>query len=336
MALVSYAKTCIFSIKYIGIIKQMNKNPSISFIICTYNRASYLDDTLKSLLDFSSPEFNYELIVIDNNSTDETAGVTEKYQSIAAQKGTELHYYKETKQGLSYARNRGIREAGAKNVVFFDDDIRATQSLIPSWCTFFEQNPDAIAAGGKIHVQFDAPRPEWMSHFLLPLLGHHDLGNRQKKYPSGKYPFGGNMGFQKSIFDRTGLFNTELGRKGNQLNAAEEKELFQRVRELSEPIYYLPNAFLYHRVDSERLTIEFIRKQALGLGRSMKLQMQNSSPARYIKTWFIEIGKFFATFPIGLTYVIMLQTAKAKLLFLFRFWIWKGYRKGLDKKADND
>ena len=110
----------------------MNKNPSVSFIICTYNRASYLDDTLRSLLDFSSPEFDYEFIVIDNNSTDNTAGVAEKFRTIAAQNGTKLHYFKETKQGLSYARNRGIREAGAKNVVFFDDDIRATQSLIPS------------------------------------------------------------------------------------------------------------------------------------------------------------------------------------------------------------
>lgn len=310
----------------------MNKNPSVSFIICTYNRASYLGDTLRSLLDFHTTDYHYEIIVIDNNSSDDTAGVSQKYRTIASQKGLKLHYHKETKQGLSFARNRGIRESAAKNVVFFDDDIRATKSLIPAWCAFFDQYPEATAAGGKIHVQFDAPRPDWMSHFLLPLLGHHDLGNRQKEYPVGKYPFGGNMGFRKSIFDKVGLFNTELGRKGNQLNAAEEKELFQRIRGLSNPIHYLPYAFLYHRVDSKRLTIDFIRKQALGLGRSMKLQLKNSVPTRYYKNWFVEIGKFIATLPIGLAYTLMLQTSKAKLLFRFRFWIWEGYRKGLNNE----
>jgi len=307
----------------------MNKYPEVSFIICTYNRASYLEDTLSSLLEFGSKDFEYEFVVIDNNSTDNTARIADKYRTLASRKGVEMNYYKETEQGLSYARNRGIREAKAKNVVFFDDDIRATKSLIPSWCTFFRQNPEAAAAGGKIHVQFDAPRPEWMSHFLLPLLGHHDLGNSRREYPPNKYPFGGNMGFQKSIFDRVGLFNTDLGRKGTQLNAAEEKDLFQRLRNHSLPIYYLPDAFLFHRVDRDRLDVQFIKKQALGLGRSMKLQLQDTSFSRFLKNWFLELGKLLATFPIGMGYLFMLQAAKARLLFRFRFWIWEGYRKGL-------
>ncbi len=307
----------------------MNKKPSVSFIICTYNRASYLEDTLSSLLEFSNPDFAYEFVVIDNNSKDHTAQVVKGYREVAVSKGTELNFFKETKQGLSHARNRGIREANAECLVFFDDDIRATKSLIPSWCTFFKQHPEALAAGGKIHIQFDAPRPEWMSYFLLPLLGHHDLGNRQKKYPPNKYPFGGNMGFRESVFEKTGLFNTDLGRKGNELNAAEEKELFQRMRELSAPIHYLPDAFLYHRVDSARLTTDYVRKQAMGLGKSMKLQLQEASFFSFIKNWIIECGKWIATLPIGLGYVLILQVKKAKLLFLFRWWILKGYRQGI-------
>ncbi len=327
--MVSNAKTCIFSIKYIGIIKQMNKNPEVSFIICTYNRAGYLDDTLNSLLKFGSTDFEYEFVVIDNNSTDETERVANKYRNLASANDQEIKYFKETNQGLSHARNRGIREAEAKNVVFFDDDIRATKSLIPSWCTFFRQHSESAAGGGKIHVQFDAPRPKWMSHFLLPLLGHHDLGGSQKEYPPNKYPFGGNMGFRKSVFDKVGLFNTELGRKGKQLKAAEEKELFRRMRNLSMTICYLPDAFLFHRVDSERLTIDFIRKQALGLGSSMRMQLRDASLSGYMKNWLLEFGKLLATVPIGIGYLFLLQPAKASLLFRFRFWIWKGYRSGL-------
>jgi GT2 family glycosyltransferase len=165
-----------------------------------------------------------------------------------------------------------------------------------------------------------------MSYFLLPLLGHHDLGDTPKKYPPNKYPFGGNMGFRKSLFEKTGLFNTDLGRKGKELNAAEEKELFMRIRKLSTPIYYLPNAFLYHRVDSSRLTVDFIRKQAMGLGRSMKLQLQDSTFTTFLKTWMIEAGKFLATIPIALGYILGLKSAKAKMLFRFRRWIWTGYK----------
>lgn len=302
----------------------MDVKPLVSFIICTYNRAGYLDDTLQSLLqtDYASP---YEFLVVDNNSTDNTHEVVEAYQNNIHLQGATLRYVKEHSRGLSHARNRAIKEARADHLVFFDDDIIATPTLIPAWCSFFEEHPIAVAAGGKIHVQFDAPRPEWMPHFLLPLLGHHDLGNKQRKYPANKYPFGGNMGFRKSVFDETGLFNTDLGRKGKELNAAEEKELFQRIREHSGTIMYLPEAFLYHRVDSGRLTIDFIRGQALGLGQSMKLRMQNVSLLGWIKNWGAELAKLLATFPIGMGYLLLLQRTKAKLLFQFRFWIWQGY-----------
>lgn len=303
----------------------MKQKPSVSFIICTYNRASYLDDTLRSLLEFNYPGLLYEFVIIDNNSTDRTPEVINRYREIASQKGVPFRSFKESSQGLSHARNRGIKEAEADSVVFFDDDIRATKSLIPAWCSYFERNTNALAAGGKIHVQFDAPRPDWMSYFLLPLLGHHDLGKSEKEYPPGKYPFGGNMGFKKSVFVKAGVFNTELGRKGKNLNAAEEKELFQRIRKLSASIHYLPDAFLYHRVDENRLTKEYIRKQALGIGKVMRIQMKNASLSVVIKSWGIEIGKFLASLLLAVAYFIILKPEKATFLIRFRRWIWKGY-----------
>ena len=314
----------------------MNRLPEVSFIICTYNRSSYLRDSLQSLLVHGSTDFDYEIVVIDNNSTDETPKVIEEMMRQAGQKGCSLRSFRETRQGLSHARNRGITESRSENLVFFDDDIRATASLIPAWCTFFAEYPKAEAAGGRIHVQFDAPRPDWMSHFLLPLLGHHDLGDKPKKYPSGKYPFGGNMGFRKSILERTGYFNTDLGRKGAELNAAEEKELFQRIRSLSVPTHYLPDALLYHRVDESRLSETFIQKQAMGLGRSMKMQLNEASFAAFLKNWLTEVGKWLATFPLAAGYLLMLQAGKGIMLFKFRRWIWKGYRSHRRSKSGED
>lgn len=300
--------------------------PEVTFIICTYNRAQYLDDTLGSLLQHL-PESEFELLVVDNNSDDQTPTVVEKYQNSVNKDGKPIRYIKETKQGLSHARNRGIKESRAPYIVFFDDDIRATKSLMTSWITFFKEHSDVVAAGGKIHVQFDAPRPAWMSHFLLPLLGYHDLGSSAKEYPKNKYPFGGNMGFKKSIFDEVGHFDTDLGRKGESLNAGEEKELFRRIREKYNDIYYIPDAFLYHRVGKKRLTKKYIQKQALGLGESMRLRMKQATTRTWLKNWSQEVIKLLGSIPLALFYLASLNPSKAKMLFTFRWWIWKGYRQ---------
>lgn len=301
----------------------MAEQLTVSFIICTYNRANYLSDTLNSLLKSAPANCSFEILVIDNNSSDETPSVVQKLTESNPE--VELRYIKETQQGLSHARNRGIKESNATFVVFLDDDIIASKSLIPEWLSFFSENPNVLAAGGRIHVQFDDPRPSWMSHFLLPLLGYHDLGNSKKKYPTNKYPFGGNMGFKKSVFEDIGLFDTDLGRKGKSLNAGEEKELFRRLRDRSADIHYLPQAFLHHRVNKKRLTTDYIRKQALGLGQSMKLQMAEATIRQFLANWIQEIGKLLGSIPLGLFYLLGLKPKKANILFRFRWWIWKGY-----------
>jgi glycosyltransferase involved in cell wall biosynthesis len=301
----------------------MTDPAQITFIICTYNRAHYLDDTLKSLIANRPDNQNFELLVVDNNSSDNTADVVQKHQ----QNSEAVRYVKETKQGLSHARNRGIEEADTPYLVFLDDDIQATESLIPGWQSFFADYPEAVAAGGKNHVQFDDPRPPWMSYFLLPLLAYHDLGDTIKKYSSGNYPVGCNMGFRKDIFDQVGLFDTDLGRKGKSLNAGEEKELFKRIRQLDKDVYYLPDAFLYHRVSAERLTIEYIRKQAYGLGLSMRLRLKKATLGQKLATWLTEWGKLLGSIPLGLYYCLRLNPSKAAMLFKFRWWIWKGYIK---------
>lgn len=305
----------------------MTDQPTITFIICTYNRARYLDDTLASLLEHGFSALPCELLVVDNNSTDATPEIVQKHQKSLGKDGKAIHYIKETNQGLSHARNRGIKEAGTPYVVFLDDDILASKSLLTGWHSFFTTHPEAIAAGGKIHVQFDDPRPSWMSHFLLPLLGYHDLGDSIKTYSNASYPFGGNMGFKKSIFSEVGDFHTGLGRKGKSLNAGEEKELFRRLRKRNIDIFYLPDALVYHRVNSDRLTVDYIRKQALGLGQSMRLRLENSSKLKFAGNWISEIGKLLVSIPLALGYLLSFQPAKAGMLFRFRRWIWKGYRE---------
>lgn len=302
----------------------MHYQPKVTFIICTYNRAGYLDDTLHSLQHQSLSDLHVEVLVVDNNSTDHTPKVVQRHQKSYSKDHNPIRYIKESNQGLSHARNRGIAEAKASCIVFLDDDIRAADTLIPAWISFFAGRPEAMAGGGKIHVQFDDPRPDWMSHFLLPLLGHHDLGDSPKEYPNSKYPFGGNMGFRTSVFENVGNFDSDLGRKGKRLTASEEKEFFARLKAKNIAAYYLPEALLYHRVGKQRLTKEYVKRQAVGLGQSIALQVEGN-PTEKLEKWTLEIGKIAATFALFLPYVLSFQPAKALMLLRFRKWIAEGY-----------
>lgn len=304
----------------------MSKEAELSFIICTYNRAGYLDDSISSLLEGSSPKKMIELLVIDNNSADETPERVQQHQKVNHAKNIQIRYVKEINQGLSHARNRGVEEANAPVVVFVDDDIRASKNFINSWIHFFEGQHDVKAAGGKILVQFDDPRPKWMSKFLLPLLGHHDFGDTVKPYGKTDYPFGGNMAFTKEVFDDYGTFNTGLGRIGTDLKASEEKEFFRRLQQNGKNIYYVPEAFLYHRVNSSRLTKDYIRRQAIGLGHSIKFQMKHASGILKASTLAKEIGKWAATFALLIFYSLKFQLSKGVTLIQFRYWILQGLR----------
>lgn len=301
----------------------MSKKPKVSFIISTYNRAEYLKDSLHSLI-HSAMGYPVEILVIDNNSTDSTPDVCTSSKALAKTKDVNFQQVRETEQGLSHARNRGIKEAMADFIIFLDDDIRVPESFVNAWLRFFDLYPEAKAGGGKIHVQFDDPRPEWMSSYLLPLLGHHDHGEAIKPYKSNDYPFGGNMAFKKEVFEEIGYFRTDLGRIGSDLKASEEKELFQRLREANETIYYVPDAFLYHRVNASRLTKEYIRRQAIGLGQSMKLQMKRKSEPKKTLIAAKEIGKWIATAVLFIKYCLKFEASKGATLFQFRNWIREG------------
>lgn len=310
----------------------MDPSPNITFIICTYNRAEYLDDTLHSLMQQPVENVVTELLVINNNSTDNTPGVVAKHRKQVDTTAFRISYFEEAEQGLSYARNRGIREAASNYVVFVDDDVRADQHYIENWINFFENYPNYNAAGGKILVQFDDHKPKWASHYLLSLFGHHDLGKKIREYPGNKYPFGGNMGFRKIIFEQAGLFDTDLGRKGDQLTANEEKDLFNRVKSLGEPILYLPQALLYHRIGPERATKEYIRKQAEGMGKSVARQSKANIQLKLSHT-IKEVFKMAVSLGLFLIYLLGLTPAKGFMLLKFRYWIFKGYTSERKKHA---
>lgn len=301
----------------------MTHTPNLSCIICTYNRADYLAETLQFLVK-NNCTGHVEILIVDNNSTDATRQTADQYIDKSA-KGPVIRYITEKKQGLSFARNRGIREAHAPVLLFLDDDIRVEEDFLESWLSFFKKHPSVLAAGGRIDVQFDDPRPRWLSSYLLPLLGYHNHGYDIKPYPRKSYPFGGNMGIRKEMFDRFGMFDTELGRIGKKLTASEEKEFFNRLKEASVPLMYVPNAMIWHRVNQRRLTKEYIRRQAIGLGQSLAIQVQSRPFSEQFKTIATESAKWCASVMLFLYYTVTFRFSKGWMLIRFRKWIADGF-----------
>ncbi len=293
----------------------------LTVVICTYNRERFLADTLVSMARQTLPPDHWELLLIDNNSSDRTPDIARAF--VAAHPEVRFRYVHEPTQGLSHARNRGIAEAAGDVVVFLDDDIWADAELLAHYAAAFS-DPDLDAAGGRILVRYEGPRPAWMSPWLEPLMGYHDLGPAPRTYPGSKYPGGGNMAMRKAVFGRVGLFNTELGRKGTGLSGNEEKDLFQRLRAMGGTVRYLPNASLYHRIDERRLEPTYFKRQCVGVGTGERVRLQGAGWGAWLGKAAEEGFKTGASLVLASGYLLTGSPVKGAMLLRFRWWVWTG------------
>jgi glycosyltransferase involved in cell wall biosynthesis len=243
----------------------------ISVILCTYDRASTLRDTLASLQGMHVPPLvEWELLVVDNNSSDDTEDVVTAFQ----QKTTfNVRYVFEETQGHSRARNRGIQEAKGEILAFTDDDVTVDPHWLHRIHLAYEQF-DCIGLGGRIVPVWPCDRPAWLAdsgpYQLMKAIVSFDLGDRPRVLRTP--PFGANMSFKKVAFERYGLFRTDLGRKGRDLTGGEDTEFGRRLLRNSEVLIYDPTVLIYHPVEEERLTRAYWQRWYFAYGRtSMRL-----------------------------------------------------------------
>ena len=130
--------------------------PRLSLIVATYNRAEQLLTTLRSVAAQTAPTAEWECVVVDNNSTDDTAARFEEF--LSAHPGLPLRRVSETRQGLSWARNRGIAETTGDIVAIIDDDERIVPEFIAAYIAFFDAHPSVASAGGPIVAEYPAGR----------------------------------------------------------------------------------------------------------------------------------------------------------------------------------
>jgi glycosyltransferase involved in cell wall biosynthesis len=226
----------------------------ISIVICTYNRALILKDTLSNFLNCVKTNIYYELLVIDNNSCDNTREVVMAF----AKNNSTINYYFESKQGLSEARNTGINASSGNIIAFVDDDVFFDPFWLIEVVRIFQDYPEASCMGGKSIPQFEIGKPDWITDNLLTLYGSTNSGDTIKWMNYPEYPFGLNMAFKRDVFDRIGMFNSALGRKNKNLLSNEESEVFWRINQADLKVIYTPKALLHHRIPAERTCKEWV------------------------------------------------------------------------------
>lgn len=295
---------------------------TISFIICTYNREKYIYECLRRLANNTS-QTDWEIVLVNNNSTDSTASECARFA--ADYPSADYHYFVEKQQGLSFARNRGIREAKGDWLVFLDDDAMVENNYISNLTQYIADLSDMAAFGGKILPFFeDGKEPAWLSSWTLIWLSALDMGKKVKLFKGKQYPIGANMGVKHNIADLIGFFDTNLGRKGKNFIGGEEKDFFSRIQDRHLPIYYLPDIAVHHCVPSSRTTDDYIRKLGRGVGLSQRIRYHNKGTIAYAAWLLIEAAKWLVAIALCGAYMLTLRPAKGTKLLLFRAEVTKG------------
>lgn len=294
-----------------------------SVIFCTYNREKYIYNALKSIAEQDFPVSEYEIVLVNNNSTDSTENICNQFKTDYPQ--VDFRYYIETNQGLSYARNRGVEESRGDILVFVDDDATVFEYYLSSIDDFFTNHPAVSACGGPIVPVYEVDKPKWLSLYTEQLLGGALYeGDKVKPFRNGKYPGGGNSAFRKEVFQKYGLFNVELGRKGTGLIGAEEKDLYDRLVRGREEFYYLPQMGIHHYIPAKKLSIPHFKELTYSIGKSERIRTKAVSAEAYRKRLMSEAVKWCASWVLFAGYTIKLCPSKGWKLLQFRWYVTKG------------
>jgi glycosyltransferase involved in cell wall biosynthesis len=292
----------------------------LSVIVCTYNRDQHIKRALDSLIAQDFDKSDYEIIVVDNNSNDRTPQIIKDFK--ASHPDYHITLAHETRQGLSFARNTGLKLAQGSYISYIDDDGIARNDYISQIKKYTEQFPDDVAFGGKVLPKYEKGHaPEWMSKYIERIISIVNLGNEVKVLKK-TYPVGCNMIFKKSVFDQIGGFNTALKLR------SDDKYIFFKIREAGFRVLYLPKVVVWHFIDHFRNSLDYVKKVSRLNGEAERIRIKTLSKHRgitYIKRLADYLFKLSAALMLWMIYAIKGQSIKGKALFLSMWYSLCGF-----------
>jgi glycosyltransferase involved in cell wall biosynthesis len=229
----------------------------ISLIIPTYNRAGVLKRALDSAMNLSYSPDQYEIVVVDNGSTDGTPAVVRDAQKKYPNRS--LSYVREERVGLHYARHAGVWAAKGDILVFTDDDATFAPGWLAAYAEAFDAHAEMVAAGGPVRPDWEAPPPKWLLEFMgdaktFGMLSLMEPHNSFRLAPDGVF-FGVNMAIRRNVLLKLGGFNPDSF--GDSWLGDGETGLVYKIWRHKMPIGYVPEALVYHHIPAERMTVRY-------------------------------------------------------------------------------
>ncbi|TWT48711.1 glycosyltransferase family 2 protein [Botrimarina hoheduenensis] len=281
-----------------------SRRADISVIVITFNRAPMLAQTLASLVELettlpSGESFTYEVIVVNNASTDNTQEVIDGYAS-DTNRGSALRIrsFYEQEPGVAPARNRGLSEANSEWIAFHDDDQKAHPQWLAKLLELAHRKQVKVV-GGAVKLLL----PEGNTRQLAPqcrvLLGERVGWDAEAPYTRKRIPGTNNILIHQSILDEVGNFNTALKVGGT------DADLYRRIRNAGHAAWYTPDSIVYHMIPEKRLGDEYMKWTATRHGMHLALRE------------YLDWG------PTKLAAMMILRTGQACANYLPRFLVAK-------------
>ena len=241
----------------------------VSVLIGTYNRAPRLRTALAALL-AQSGDVRWEVIVVDNNSSDDTAGVVAE---MAASSSGRLRYAFEGRQGKSHALNTGLTLARGEILAFTDDDVRVAPDWLLQLRHSFTAHPTVDYIGGRVLPEWTAPPPPWLTTAHWSPLALQDYGDTLQPVGAERAVclVGANIAYRRGVFGRVGEFTPALGRTGDGIGSTEDHDLQLRIWRAGMRGLYDPEIVVHADVTADRLERDYHRRWHKGHGRHCAL-----------------------------------------------------------------
>jgi len=237
--------------------------PRVTVAVCTWNRCGLLRATLEQMTHLRQPPGGWELVVVDNNSTDQTAAVITSFESRLP-----IRDVLEVQPGLSHARNRAVREAAGEYLVFTDDDVLVDPEWLVAYDAAFRAYPEAAQFGGPIEPWFEGTPPDWLTRVfdqVSPAYAAIDHGPTPVPLDDAHLVFGANIAARMSVLTRYN-FDPKLGRTGTNMLSGEETTVFAAMRRDGFAGWWVPAARVRHFIPRERQNLKYLRRWHSGVG----------------------------------------------------------------------
>lgn len=292
----------------------------MSVIIATLNRSDCLRKTLESIEKLKvSVDLTYEILLIDNASSDKTKELIDKY---ARKKPQIYKYFFEARKGKSNALNLGLRNARGKIIAFTDDDVVVDPDWLQELRDTFAEREDVLAIQGKILLSKEIGQlPPWVDPADLLFLTYYSPSDLPCYCDT---LVGANMAFRREVFEKYGLFNPLLGPGAS--GFGEETELAIRIKEAGEKIFFQPSALIIHEYCDERLTWDYFWQRLEKHARTIAIMDLQSGRSKLmgLNSWRKLIRYYIKYY-----YYVLIRKAEKKHKYARRLHYLRGYIKAV-------